>query len=202
MDYWFGPHINTHQIDIKPPITSNSKWRYSLVIPFKNRQIDGPTAYIVMKNPSQAGRVVNGRIKSDKTINKLCVYFYVRNYSKVIILNLASRYATYLSDVDHQSFLDLVAPESEWRANDRAIRSILKQFRPRVDLIAVGWGGKNKIKGSKEIYDRRISMVVRRLLRYTSVLYMYPSNTDYPVHPASDYAWNDWEDLVPYIHTY
>lgn len=198
MDYWFGPHIDTEHIKTIPTLTDESNFRYALEIPFKERSIDGPSAYIVMKNPSQAGRKKFGRMQSDKTVYKVCHYFYVRKYSKVIILNLAGMYATYISEVDHNSFLDIVAPTTDIHANDKVIKRVLKKFRPGTDLIAVGWGGFNNINGSKRVYDNRISKVVQILQQYSKELYMHPCDGNYPYHPAHDTSWHDWEELVLY----
>lgn len=198
MEYWFGPHIDVNNIISNPDQSESTNWRYAIEIPFKNRSVNGPIAIVILKNPSQAGKVVNGKVKSDKTVNKVCVYFYVRDFSKVIILNLAALYATDLSSIQHQSIFDIVAPNYDWRLNDRIIRGYLKDYRPDVDVLAVGWGAKNDIRGSKRNYDRRISMLKRRLERYASKIYKYPSNTSYPIHPATNNAWFEWEDLVPY----
>lgn len=97
MNYYFGPHIKEEGIRMNPPSNINSKWRYSLEIPFKDSVSDGPVAYVILKNPSQAGIIEDNRTKSDMTVNKVCIYFYVRGFSKVVILNLAGIYAT-----DHQ----------------------------------------------------------------------------------------------------
>lgn len=198
MDYWFGSHIDTDNIETIPPLLGQSDWRYSLVIPFRNRPIDGPTAIVVMKNPSQAGLRVDGRVKSDMTVYKLCHYFFVRHYSKLIVLNLFGRYGTDLDTVPHTSAYDLVGPRPDWRANDRVIHYYLRRLRHGTDTVAVAWGDKNKVRGSRRDYDRRISMVVRRLRRYATELWTYPSNGEYPVHPADKASWMDWEELVHY----
>ncbi|SMD70015.1 hypothetical protein BACERE00195_00569 [Bacillus cereus] len=36
MNYYFGPHIKEEGIRMNPPSNINSKWRYSLEIPFKD----------------------------------------------------------------------------------------------------------------------------------------------------------------------
>lgn len=200
LNYYFDPHIYKEGIRANPPIEFNSKWRYSLEIPFRNRLSDGPVAYVVMKNPSQAGIMERNLIKSDMTVNKVCVYFYVRGYSKVIILNLASLYATYLSTVQHSSIYDIVSPANELTANDNEIHKQLSNFRSRIDIVAVGWGDKNQVKGNRKAYDNRISQVINIIMDYTNQIFMYPSELTYPIHPANKNGWNEWEELIPYVH--
>ncbi|MGQ8813252.1 DUF1643 domain-containing protein [Bacillus sp. NA_165.1] len=198
MNYFFGPHIYKEGIRMNPPLDSNSKWRYSLDIPFKNRLSDGPVAYVIMKNPSQAGIVEEGLIKSDMTVNKVCIYFYVRGFSKVVILNLASLYATYLSNVDHSSIDDIVSPINEPKSHDQEIHRQLRNFRSQTDIVAVGWGDKNKVRGSRIAYDNRIAVVLNIIRNYTKEIFKYPSDLPYPIHPANNAGWHDWEELVPY----
>jgi hypothetical protein len=200
MDYYFGPHIYKEGIRMNPPLNSNSNWRYSLEIPFKNRLSDEPVAYVVMKNPSQAGIMQGNLIKSDMTDNKVCTYFYIRGYSKVIILNLASFYATYLSSVQHSSIFDIVSPSNDPTANDNEIHSQLSNFRNKIDIVAVGWGDKNHVKGRRKDYDNRISQVVDIIMDYTEDIFMYPSELPYPIHPGNKIGWNEWEELIPYVH--
>lgn len=196
MDYYFGPHVNIDELRMNPPLGSDSNYRYSLEIPFKFRPTDGPVAYVIMKNPSNAGKLQDGLVKSDLTVNKVCIYFYVRRFSKVIILNLASLYATRLSSYSHSSIFELVSPESDICANDDEINAQLSQYREGIDIIAVGWGGKNEVKGSKLDYDQRIIQVINIINRYTDEIYMFPSNLTYPIHPAHKNGWNEWQDLV------
>lgn len=184
---------------MNPPLDSNSNWRYSLEIPFKNRLSNGPVAYVVMKNPSKAGIMEGNLIKSDMTVNKVCIYFFVRGYSKVIILNLASLYATYLKSIPHSSIYDLVSPSNDLSANDNEIYRQLSNFRSEIDIVAVGWGDKNQVKGSRDSYDNRISQVVNIIRNYTQEIFMYSSNLPYPIHPANNNGWHEWEELVPYL---
>ncbi|MEC0369336.1 hypothetical protein [Paenibacillus chibensis] len=65
MEYWFGPHVDLNNIRSNPDQSECSNWRYAIEIPFKNRPEDGPTAIVILKNPSQAGKLVNSRVKSE-----------------------------------------------------------------------------------------------------------------------------------------
>lgn len=200
MDYYFGPHIYKKGIIMNPPLDSNSNWRYSLEIPFKNRASEGPVAYVIMKNPSQAGIMEGNLIKSDMTVNKVCTYFYVREYSKVIILNLASLFATYLAFIQHSSIQDIVSPSNEPTANDNEIHRQLSNFRNEIDIVAIGWGDKNQVKGSRKDYDNRISQVIEIIRNYTEDIFMYPSELSYPIHPANKNGWHEWGELIRYVY--
>ncbi|MDI6678232.1 DUF1643 domain-containing protein [Bacillus wiedmannii] len=195
MNYYFAPHIKEEGIRMNPPSNINSKWRYSLEIPFKDSVSDGPVAYVILKNPSQAGIIEDNRTKSDMTVNKVCIYFYVRGFSKVVILNLAGIYATDLSTISHKLINQLVASKNEPNANDNEIHKQLRKFRNGIDVIAVGWGKKNKVKGD---YDSRIHQVLAIIDQYTEEIFEYPSDSSYPIHPAAKEGWNNWEELVPF----
>ncbi|GEN87713.1 hypothetical protein OSO01_24520 [Oceanobacillus sojae] len=58
----------------------------------------------------------------------MCIYFYVRGFSKVVILNLASLYARKLSYHNHSSINEIVAPKSKLEANDEEICKQLSKY--------------------------------------------------------------------------
>lgn len=202
MDYYFGPHVDVKNITSKPKLKNIKKWRYSLEIPFKDRDSDGPVAYVILKNPSQAGIKMGGQYKSDKTVNKVCIYFYCRQYSKVVILNLASRYGTNLEELEYDSFDYLISPtkDKNGNKNDKEIERQLNEFREDKDIIVVGWGTPNSIRGEnrKYLYDNRINQIESIINKFSQKIYQYPSDTDYPIHPATNNEWNDWVNLVLY----
>ena len=198
MNYYFGPHIHKQGIRMNPPIGSNSQWRFSLEVPFKNQKKDGAVAYVIMKNPSQAGIMEGNLMKSDFTVNKVCIYFYVRNFSKVVILNLASVYATDLSTINHSSIYDIVSEPNNPTGNDNEIHRQLSNYRHQIDVVAVAWGEKNKVRGTQLDYDNRISDVLNIIRGYTEKISMYPSDNSYPIHPANRNGWHEWKELIPY----
>ncbi|GEK33093.1 DUF1643 domain-containing protein [Kurthia sibirica] len=191
MNYYFKEYVDSRSLNICPSDANELNHRYSIEIPFINRSSDNPVAYVVCKNPSKAGLIENNRVKSDKTANKLSKYFYERGYSKLVILNLASVYATDLGTYSHASIRDLV----NVRENNQELRKQLSRFRPEIDTVAVGWGMKNKIKGSKVDYDQRIDEVLEIIKCYTEKIHKYPSELSYPIHPANSGGWNN-EELV------
>lgn len=210
MVYYFKDYVDVEKIKSNPSLKILEEqvlkgkpiWRYSLEIPFIERKVDGKIAYIIMKNPSEAGLKGEKGYISDYTVNRICKYFNKNKYSKVVILNLASKYGTDLREEEYDSFNDLISPtgEIEGNANDNEIEKQLAKFREGIDTIVVGWGGSDAIvlEEDKKLYNIRITNIEKKIKIHSKDIYQYPSNLDYPVHPAKPGYWYENVDLVPY----
>lgn len=153
---YFSQFVDVERIETIPKTIKNKnldRYRYSLTIPFKERS-SGPTAVVIMKNPSKAGFFDedNKKLLSDDTIYRVCDYIYKRKekFSKLIILNLFPIYGSTFKNIAIKNIRELTGETGGYSQNDKVIKKVLNSLTIKEDRIILAWGGYPKISGNKE----------------------------------------------------
>lgn len=142
----FSDYIDENNISSEPiKIYNKTQHRYSITIPFKDRDNkSGISVIVIMKNPSTAGKFVkvNGikRRQSDDTIYRVLDYLYKQkeyNIKEVVIVNLMSIYSGTLSNIIKEAkSIEILSKQ----ANLTEIEKKISSSKPQ-DIIIVAWGG-------------------------------------------------------------
>ncbi len=171
--YYFSSYIDEDGIVTHPAVISESdKYRYSIQIPFKDRdQKKGKIAVVIMKNPSKAGRkesLPNNQTRriSDETIYRVLDYLYKHpeDFSSVIILNIFALYASVLKDdeteaeTNQKHVVDKLTDVDSLAKNDTIIASTIAKLKEG-DRVIAAWGGYPQLKGFNGKYRERIEKI-------------------------------------------
>jgi hypothetical protein len=209
----FSTYINEHLITTNPiSITNSTPHRYSIRIPFKNRnEVNAVNAIVIMKNPSAAGKKVkvnnnNNRILSDDTIYTVLDYLYKQKQyyiKEVIIVNLMSIYSGTLSNIIKTS---KSVDDLSLKTNLSEIKKVVENSKID-DIIIAAWGSYPSYpkKGEvpykinnidlKNYYDNLIEMT-HTLLKGKNVFRVGPLTKD--LFPGHGKYWYDYEKLHHY----
>ncbi|WP_167520138.1 DUF1643 domain-containing protein [Bacillus luti] len=210
----FSTYVNENNITTIPTkIKSNTRHRYVIKIPFKNRENlkNSVSAIVILKNPSAAGKFITlndtKRRQSDDTIYKILdyLYKYKKNTIKdVTIVNLMSIFGGTLSTIITKA---TSAKELSTSQNLIEIKKVLSTAKAN-DIIIAAWGGypnhpklkeeddcKISIKHLKNYYDNLI-IKIHTLLKDKTVFQIGDlTNDGFPRHGKN---WYDYELMQEY----
>ncbi|WP_371069656.1 DUF1643 domain-containing protein [Sediminibacillus sp. JSM 1682029] len=210
---YFSSYIDTEKIITEPAIIFNSSYRYSLEIPFKNRK-EGPTAVVIMKNPSKAGLIDDDsqEILSDDTIYKVCDYLYKSKlkFKKVIVLNLFPIYGSTFKNIVFNNPNQLTGESLNSAYNNKVYESTINSLESKDDRIILAWGGYPDLKIKKKALPAEVKQSVILLYKHRikDVLEIIGNNQTYKVgyeltdgkFPKHGKMWYDFQPLIPFFH--
>lgn len=210
----FSSYIDTNKISTIPKEikiqNSNNFYRYSINIPFKNRE-EKRVAIVIMKNPSKAG-IYDKKLKtrlSDDTVYNVCDYIYKHElrFSEVIILNLFPIYGPTFKNITVESQDEYLGEKLLIDENDKVLLQILNSYKNSVLILA--WGGypnldKKTTKEQKQkirnLYRQRINNVLDLIGEKTT--YMVSDKLINDIFPPHGKFWFDFEKLTMFNHKY
>ncbi|MFD0588624.1 DUF1643 domain-containing protein [Paenibacillus sp. GCM10027627] len=217
---YFSSFVDDKKIATNPKtIHNNDEYRYSLTIFFK-RKVAGPTAVVIMKNPSKAGIIdeTNKKLLSDDTIYHVCDYIFKRQekFSKLIILNLFPIYGSTFKNIDFKNNIkQLTGKSGEYSRNDKEIETIVDSLT-NTDKIILAWGGypslgvKKSSKNEEQKLEEQVKEQVKELYaqRIKKVLKIIDGRPTYKVgkgltngkFPQHGKMWYDYEELELFSH--
>ncbi|QYK62567.1 DUF1643 domain-containing protein [Paenibacillus sp. S25] len=192
---YFSTYVNTNGVKVFPNnIKTNHDYRYSLTIPFIGRD-GGPTAVVIMKNPSRAGlfKETIEKMLSDDTVYNVCDYVYKRDekFSKLIILNLFPVYGPTPKNIKIESL------KSAEQKNEEVIRGIIDSLTEQ-DKIILGWGGYPDGYWKREVYREQIKKVLEII--QDKPTYRVGEELNEGKFPQHGKVWYDFEELLEFKH--
>ena len=210
----FSTYINENNITTIPTkIENNTKHRYAINIPFKNRENlkNSVSAIVILKNPSAAGKFISinntKRRQSDDTIYRVLDYLYKFEQTvikDVTIVNLMSIFGGTLSTIIKKAES---TKELSTFQNLLEIKKILSAAKAN-DIIIAAWGGypdypklkedeccKISTKHLKNYYDNLITEI--HTLLKDKIVYKIGdlTNDGFPRHGKN---WYDYELMQEY----
>lgn len=214
---YFSPFVSTEEIEIIPKtvnVKPLDKYRYSLTIPFEKRR-RGPTAVVIMKNPSKAGFFDGDskKLLSDDTIYRVCDYIFKRKekFSKLVVLNLFPIYGSTFKNIAFKNIRELTGEVGGYSQNDKVIQEVINSLTNEGDRIILAWGGYPNISGNlKDDFSKSRQKLINKLYvqRIKKVLNIIKGRPVYKVgtmltdgkFPQHGKMWYDFEELELFDH--
>lgn len=210
---FFSSYIDTDGIITDPAIISNTNYRNSLEIPFKNRKL-GPTAVVIMKNPSKAGLIDSDtqKVLSDDTIYKVCDYLYKHKlkFKRVIVLNLFPIYGSTFKNIVFDNPNQLTGESLNSAYNNKILEGTVESLQSEDDRIILAWGGYPDLKKKKKALTAEVKQNVTLLYKHRikEVLEIIGNKQTYKVgdkltdgkFPQHGKMWYDFQSLIPFSH--